>query len=751
MEEAAQSHAAAAGGAGAGGAGAGVGLGIGRGSGRTHAAVKQEKRLLNGDSSCGTDEEAGADHQHKEEDMISFKDDAELESAKAEMGEVMEENQRLKSYLEQTMKDYRALQTKFFEFARQGSITTNNIIPSNYSACNTRPAPAPAPAQRAAAAAAYQHEAEPNHDLVCLSLGRSMPSSSIVDNSKNNSKSNNFFSSTSEKGKEGDRNHHHHTSADHDNEGSSGLLALGLDRYHNYNDQVSKGGSGGGGGVSAAETTAGTVNSSTENNMSHDLSKDDEATAQHTSPSSSKMIKDNARPSTGDDEVVQQPPVKKARVSVRARCDTPTMNDGCQWRKYGQKIAKGNPCPRAYYRCTVAPSCPVRKQVQRCAEDMSILITTYEGTHNHPLPISATAMASTTSAAAYMLMSGSSTSSGLGGSNLTTANTGTPTTAGTSAVGLHGINNYFNYLHDDSRSAKTFLLPTATASSISPSPSHPTITLDLTASSTSTSSSTSQLININGRSPIMSSTFAPRYSTANLTFNSSELSSSLPAITWPNSTLLSYNNSLQPNYNNMRSNHAHVISSNINGRHPLQASQDTIYQTLLQKSGAAGTMISTNINPNQASSISSSFPDTSTIAAAAKALTSDPSFHSVLTAALSSFISGGGTAAGAAMAAGNLTSGSGSDHGAATSGFAQKLKWVEATSNSGASAVPAASSSGTPALNLANNGSYGSSFLSTTVPPSTNSLQSAGTLGFRSSALSFPTSKSSSASPDHNI
>ncbi|XP_057951889.1 WRKY transcription factor 72A-like [Malania oleifera] len=516
-------------------------------------------------------------------------EDDQLESARAEMGEVREENQRLKIYLDRIMQDYEALQMQFYDIVQQEakkSMRTTNT----------------------------SQEIIEEPELVSLSLGR------MSNDSKMNEKSKIYGIKTEDalQVKEG--------------------LALGLDCKY--------------------EATAATKRPSPNPSLENSFDEPKEDAGETWTPS--KVLKTTRG---GDDEISQQTHVsKKARVSVRARCDTPTMNDGCQWRKYGQKIAKGNPCPRAYYRCTVAPSCPVRKQVQRCAEDMSVLITTYEGTHSHPLPISATAMASTTSAAARMLMSGSSTSQ----PGLTQ-----PTDH------LHGFSFY---LTDNTKSKQCFI---PNSSSFLSSPSHPTITLDLT--STPSSSSSSFRFN---RS--LSSTFPPRYSPSSLNFTSSE--SNTPTIsTWAGG-LVGYGT--QP-YNN-----SHMGSSSF-GIGQTQESFN-FYQSFLQKN-------------NPAHHSQQSLPD-NTIAAATKAITSDPTFQSALATALSLIIGGNSEVHGS--------------HGAGES-FVQKLKWADQFLQSN----PKGSDCAPSYLNGTGSGT---------------SSQPAGSLTFLPPPLPFSSSKSASASSNDN-
>ncbi|PON34686.1 WRKY domain containing protein [Parasponia andersonii] len=481
-------------------------------------------------------------------------DNDQLESTRAEMGEVREENQRLKIYLSQIMKDYQTLQMQFNNIVKQEAAkksTDNSTHNSNNN----------------------QNQIEET-DLVSLSLGSFGSENPKINNSKDEK---NKIKENMEQ------------SVDHEEQG----LSLGLEYKYERSKSVTETDQGG-----PAVSNPSAASSFEEPNKEE---------AGETWPPS-KVLKTVKR--SVEDEVSQQNPVKKARVCVRARCDTPTMNDGCQWRKYGQKIAKGNPCPRAYYRCTVAPSCPVRKQVQRCADDMSILITTYEGTHNHPLPVSATAMASTTSAAASMLLSGSSSSSHPGGIP-------SPSAAAATAE-LHR----FNTLDSSKWNEQTFYLPSSSTSYSSFSSSHPTITLDLT------SSNSSHLLNKFSSSSSSPNyphdhhhNHHPMYPSTSLSFGSSNSDqySNSNNLSWINNGFLSYGTSQVP-YN----------------------TRNQIGTLALGKHTTASSTTSTHINYMQKNNPIITPPDhhSSTIAAATKAITADPAFQSALAAALTSIIGG---------------------------------------------------------------------------------------------------------------
>lgn len=107
---------------------------------------------------------------------------------------------------------------------------------------------------------------------------------------------------------------------------------------------------------------------------------------------------------------------KEPRFAFMTKTEVDRLDDGYRWRKYGQKAVKNSPFSRytylclytyicfmtqistnviltmylieyrSYYRCTSA-SCGVKKMVERSSEDPSTVVTTYEGTHIHPCPM----------------------------------------------------------------------------------------------------------------------------------------------------------------------------------------------------------------------------------------------------------------------------------------------------------------------------------------------------------------------------
>ncbi|KAI4384930.1 hypothetical protein MLD38_003014 [Melastoma candidum] len=89
-----------------------------------------------------------------------------------------------------------------------------------------------------------------------------------------------------------------------------------------------------------------------------------------------KRDPDNANFTGGDT------PNSEARTVVHTVSEVDIVHDGHRWRKYGQKMVKGNTNPRSYYRCSWV-GCPARKLVERDSRDQKVVITTYEGQHLH--------------------------------------------------------------------------------------------------------------------------------------------------------------------------------------------------------------------------------------------------------------------------------------------------------------------------------------------------------------------------------
>ncbi|KAG2319736.1 hypothetical protein Bca52824_012949 [Brassica carinata] len=478
---------------------------------------------------------------HQEHDHIIR---SKLDSIKVEMEEAKEENRRLKSSLSRTKQEFEILQTQYNQLMAQHE-HSNKFSPKGH----------------------HQHKDEDEdkertserEELVLLSLGRRskspVPSGPTTNKEE---KMKDFMEET-----------------DDDKRINEQVLSMGFE----YKDLS---------------------NPNEKLEFDHNQEKTSlEVSNSNKIPSESGFgFKDDGDDHEDEEELLPQNIAKKTRVSVRARCETPTMNDGCQWRKYGQKIAKGNPCPRAYYRCTIAPSCPVRKQVQRCSEDMSILISTYEGTHSHPLPVSATAMASATSAAASMLLSGASSSS---------------------AADLHGIN--FS-LSSNSITPKPILQPSPSSSG------HPTVTLDLTTSSSSQQPFLSML-NRFSAPPSNVSRANNSYSSTNLSFSNNT------------NTLMNWGGGVSNRNEQHRAPYGNMSTH-----------QQSPYQHMIQTRAAGlsfdtfGRSSSSSPHPTQNSLDHVNFKNIITHqvqslpAETIKAITTDPNFQSALATALSSIIGG---------------------------------------------------------------------------------------------------------------
>ncbi|KAL8518615.1 hypothetical protein ACS0TY_009822 [Phlomoides rotata] len=140
---------------------------------------------------------------------------------------------------------------------------------------------------------------------------------------------------------------------------------------------------------------------SQDGTLNHNPEFDQECTPEHVSGSSdsdaeARVNEDepeskrrNIEVQTSDHAPSSHHTITEPRIIVQTTSEVDLLDDGYRWRKYGQKVVKGNPHPRSYYKCT-NQGCNVRKHVERAASDVKAVITAYEGKHNHDVPAART-------------------------------------------------------------------------------------------------------------------------------------------------------------------------------------------------------------------------------------------------------------------------------------------------------------------------------------------------------------------------
>ncbi|PHT33046.1 putative WRKY transcription factor 7 [Capsicum baccatum] len=106
------------------------------------------------------------------------------------------------------------------------------------------------------------------------------------------------------------------------------------------------------------------------------------STEKHSS-ATGKRYREQEQSGDGSGKKMKFLPRKVIRTPVISSEITDIPADECSWRKYGQKLIKGSPYPRAYYKCTSFLGCPAKKHVEKAMDDPMMLVVTYEEEHHH--------------------------------------------------------------------------------------------------------------------------------------------------------------------------------------------------------------------------------------------------------------------------------------------------------------------------------------------------------------------------------